>query len=199
MEDALAHPRWTMGPKITIDSATMMNKGLEVIEAHYLFGIPYDAIHVVIHPQSIVHSLVEFIDGSMIAQLGPTDMRIPIQYALTYPGRKEAPAGFADLVEHAKLTFETTDDTTFPCLSYAVEAGKRGGACPAVINAANEEAVAAFLKGEIGFPDISELVGDALMTYKDCAADTVEELEAAEQKTRRRTLELIDGMNVIRS
>ena len=193
MEDALAHPRWTMGPKITIDSSTMMNKGLEVIEAHYLFGLEYDAIHVVVHPQSIVHSLVEFVDGSMIAQLGPTDMRVPIQYALTYPRRKPAPAGFADLVEHSRLTFEKTDDETFPCLSYAIDAGKRGGAYPAVINAANEEAVAAFLKGEIGYPDIAELIEDALLAYKPGAAATVEDLEAAEGWARQRARTAIEA------
>jgi 1-deoxy-D-xylulose-5-phosphate reductoisomerase len=186
VEDALAHPRWSMGPKITIDSATMMNKGLEVIEAHYLFGLPYDEIDIVVHPQSIVHSLVEFVDGSIMAQLGPTDMRVPIQYALTYPRRRPAPAGFADLVQLSKLTFEKPDYDNFPCLGYAFEAGRKGGTYPAVMNAANEEGVAAFLTAEFGFNDIPEMIAEIMSEHDAEAADTVETLERAENWARGR-------------
>lgn len=184
VEDALAHPRWTMGPKITIDSATMMNKGLEVIEAHYLFGLPYERIDVVVHPQSIIHSLVEFVDGSMMAQLGPTDMRIPIQYALTYPRRRPAPAGFADLISLSKLTFEKPDNKNFPCLEYAYWAGREGGTYPAVMNAANEEAVAAFLLADLAFTEIAELIEEVIAEHTAKEADSVETLEAAETWAR---------------
>ena len=195
VEDALAHPRWTMGPKITIDSATMMNKGLEVIEAHHLFSQRYDRIDVVIHPQSIVHSMVEFMDGSVLAQLGPTDMRIPIQYALTYPDRKTAPAGFTDLVEINRLTFEKPDLETFPCLAYAYEAGRTGGTCPAVLSAANEEVVAAFLKDDIRFSDIAEIILEVMESYKGEAADSVEAIEKAESWARGRTSAIITRLS----
>jgi 1-deoxy-D-xylulose-5-phosphate reductoisomerase len=184
VEDALAHPRWTMGPKITIDSATLMNKGLEVIEAHYLFGLPYERIDVVVHPQSIVHSLVEFLDGSVKAQLGPTDMRLPIQYALTYPVRRPATADFIDLINLSKLTFEAADVKTFPCLEYAYEAGRRGGTYPAAINAANEEAVAAFLKADIGLSDIPAVIEEILEDHQATAADSIEAIEKAETSAR---------------
>jgi 1-deoxy-D-xylulose-5-phosphate reductoisomerase len=184
VEDALAHPRWTMGPKITIDSATLMNKGLEVIEAHYLFGLPYDQIDVVVHPQSIIHSLVEFTDGSVMAQLGPTDMRLPIQYALTYPNRRPSQAGYIDLAHIGKLTFEQPDRETFPCLTYAYEAGRRGGTFPAAINAANEEAVAAFLKADIGLPDIPAVVEEILESHQAEPADSIERIENAETWAR---------------
>lgn len=184
--DALAHPRWTMGPKITIDSATMMNKGLEVIEAHYLFGVPYDRIDVVVHPQSIIHSLVEFVDGSVIAQLGPTDMRLPIQYALTYPDRRPTPAGSIDLVALAELDFESPDNDAFPCLSYAYQAGRAGGTAPAVLNAANEQAVAAFLNGACGFRDIANCVKEVLDSHTIVTAESVEVLEEAERWARER-------------
>lgn len=184
VEDALAHPRWTMGPKITIDSATLMNKGLEVIEAHFLFGLPYEKIDVVVHPQSIVHSLVEFVDGSVISQLGPTDMRLPIQYALTYPSRRPTPAGFIDLIHLGKLTFEAADKKTFPCLEYAYEAGLRGGTYPAAVNAANEEAVAAFLKADIGLPDIPVVIEEILESHEASPADSIEAVEKAENSAR---------------
>ncbi len=158
VEQALAHPRWTMGPKITIDSATLMNKGLEVIEARWLFDIPYEKIDVVVHPQSIIHSMVEFEDGSIKAHLGQTDMRIPIQYALSYPDRLPSPLESLDLVEVGQLTFEKPDTDNFPCLSYAFEAIKLGKTYPAVLNAANEEAVAAFLDGQIRFTDIPRTI-----------------------------------------
>lgn len=184
VEDALAHPRWTMGPKITIDSSTLMNKGLEVIEAHFLFGMAYEQIDVVVHPQSIVHSLVEFVDGSVKAQLGPTDMRLPIQYALTYPSRRPAIAGSIDLIHLGKLTFEEADKKNFPCLAYAYEAGRRGGTYPAAVNAANEEAVSAFLKAEIGLTDIPAVIEEILESHEACAADSIETIEKAEQSTR---------------
>ncbi len=155
---ALAHPTWQMGGKITIDSATLMNKGLEVIEAHWLFGLDYDRIRVVIHPQSVVHSMIEMVDGSLLAQLGPADMRLPIQYALTYPKRKENPFSRLDLYKLSKLEFYPPDFKRFPCLALAYEAGKTGGTMPAVLNAANEEAVQAFLTKRIKFLDIPRLI-----------------------------------------
>lgn len=184
VEDALAHPRWTMGPKITIDSATLMNKGLEVIEAHFLFGLSYEKIDVVVHPQSVVHSLVEFVDGSVISQLGPTDMRLPIQYALTYPKRRPTPAGFIDLINLNKLTFEAADSRTFPCLDYAYEAGRLGGTYPAAVNAANEEAVAAFLRADIGLPDIPAVIEEILESHEASPADSIEAIEKAESSAR---------------
>ncbi len=186
LEEALAHPRWTMGPKITIDSATMMNKGLEVIEAHFLFGVPYDQIDVVVHPQSIVHSLVEYVDGSLIGHLGPTDMRIPIQYALSYPRRRMAPAGTINLVELGELNFQAPDNEAFPCLSYAYRAGRAGGTAPAVLNAANEVAVAAFRSGACGFTDISDCVEEVLGSHTILPVDSVEVLEEAERWARER-------------
>ncbi|NLY91025.1 MAG: 1-deoxy-D-xylulose-5-phosphate reductoisomerase [Firmicutes bacterium] len=164
-EAALAHPTWRMGGKITIDSATLMNKGLEVIEAHWLFGLPYDRIQVVIHPQSIVHSLIELVDGCLLAQLGPADMRLPIQYALTFPERKENPFSRLDLYHLSALEFYPPDFTRFPCLELAYAAGKAGGALPAVLNAANEEAVRAFLAGGIGFLEIPRLVERVMNAY----------------------------------
>lgn len=158
VEEALAHPRWTMGPKITIDSATLMNKGLEVIEAHWLFDIPYKKIDVLVHPQSIIHSMVEFEDGSIKAHLGQTDMRIPIQYALSYPDRLDSPLPSLDFIELGKLTFEAPDTENFPCLGYAFDAIKLGKTYPAVLNAANEEAVTAFLNKKIKFTDIPAIV-----------------------------------------
>ena len=166
VEEALAHPRWVMGPKITIDSATLMNKGLEVIEAHWLFNIPYEKIEVLVHPQSIIHSMVEFTDGSIKAHLGQTDMRIPIQYALSYPERLSSPLPPLNFIEIGKLTFEAPDVGNFPCLRYAYEAAELGGTYPAVLNAANEEAVAAFLSKRIGFTDIPRVVGDVLEAHE---------------------------------
>ncbi len=156
--DALKHPTWNMGPKITVDSSTWMNKGFEVIEAHWLFGMAYDAIDVVVHPQSIVHSLVEFEDHSVMAQLGLPDMTIPIQYALTYPKRMPSMAGQLKLSEIGKLEFMKVDYERFPCLKYAYDAGMQGGIMPAVLNAANEIAVAAFIEGRIGYLDIAKTI-----------------------------------------
>ena len=165
-EAALAHPTWRMGGKITIDSATLMNKGLEVIEAHWLFGLPYDRIKVVIHPQSIIHSLIELVDGSLLAQLGPADMRLPIQYALTFPERRENPFSRIDLYQLSDLQFYPPDFKRFPCLELAYAAGKTGGALPTVLNAANEEAVYAFLAGRIGFLAIPRLIERVMDAYE---------------------------------
>jgi 1-deoxy-D-xylulose-5-phosphate reductoisomerase len=157
-EEALKHPNWKMGSKITVDSSTMMNKGLEVIEAKWLFGLKPEQIEVLIHPQSIIHSMVEYIDGSIIAQLGPVDMKLPIQFALTYPKRAENKYPRLNFLEVGKLTFEKPDYTSFPCLRLAFEAVKAGGTMPAVLNAANEVAVNLFLKKEIGFLDIARII-----------------------------------------
>jgi 1-deoxy-D-xylulose-5-phosphate reductoisomerase len=166
---AIAHPNWSMGAKISVDSATMMNKGLELIEARYLFGLPSDRIDVLIHPQSVVHSLVEFVDGSVLAQLGAPDMRIPIAYALAWPERMATSARRLDLAAVARLDFEAPDLTRFPALRLAREALEKGGAAPIVLNAANEVAVAAFLAGRVRFPEIAKLVERAL-DRSDCAA-----------------------------
>ncbi len=155
---ALDHPRWKMGPKVTVDSATMMNKGLEVIEAHWLFGLPGDLIEVLIHPQSVVHSMVEFVDGSMLAQMGVTDMRLPIAFALGYPDRMALPFDSLDLAKTGKLEFFRPDLDVFKCLRLAYEALEKGGGAAATMNAANEEAVDAFLKGALPFKDISSVV-----------------------------------------
>ena len=159
---AVAHPNWSMGAKISVDSATLMNKGLELIEAHYLFGLPSERLDVVIHPQSVIHSMVEFVDGSILAQLGSPDMRIPIAYALAWPERMPTPAERLDFASIARLDFEEPDLERFPALRLAREALESGGGAPIVLNAANEVAVASFLAGEIGFPDIARLVQDAL-------------------------------------
>lgn len=180
VQDALAHPNWSMGPKITVDSASMMNKGLEVIEAKWLFGVGLDKIEVLIHPQSIVHSMVEYADGAVIAQLGMPDMRVPIQYALTYPMRVANPYPRLDLVKAGQLTFEAPDMTKLPCLTLAYEAMQAGGAMPAVLNAANEVAVAAFLNGRIGFTQIPVLIEKAMESYavkSDCTMDDILEAD----------------------
>ncbi len=156
-EEALRHPTWSMGPKITIDSATMMNKALELIEARWLFGLPGEKLDVVIHPQSIVHSMVEFVDGSVVAQLSPPDMRLPIQYALAYPERLPCPAPKFDFTRNITLEFEPPDPRRFPAVCLGHEAAVRGGTCGAVLNAANEEAVRGFLEGELRFSDIAEI------------------------------------------
>jgi 1-deoxy-D-xylulose-5-phosphate reductoisomerase len=162
IEEALAHPRWKMGPKITIDSATMMNKGLEIIEAHFLFDVAYERIEVVVHPQSVVHSMVEFKDGSVKAQLGIPDMHLPIAVALSYPERIEGVVAAPDLAAIGRLDFEALDPRRFPAVALARDAGRRGGTAPAVLNAANEEAVALFLEGRIRFPQVIALVEAAL-------------------------------------
>jgi 1-deoxy-D-xylulose-5-phosphate reductoisomerase len=166
-EDALNHPTWSMGEKITIDSATLVNKGLEVVEAHHLFGLPVDDIDVVIHPQSIVHSMVEFIDGAVMAQMGLPDMKIPIQFALTYPDRFRRDDPQLDLPALGKLTFEEPDFEKFPCLAMAYEACRRGGGFPAVFSVANEEAVAAFLQGAVRFGEIAEIIDAELQRHED--------------------------------
>ncbi len=163
--DALAHPTWAMGPKITVDSSTLMNKGLEVIEAHELFGLPYDAIDVVVHPQSIVHSMVEYSDGAAVAQLSMPDMRLPIGYALAYPDRLPVAFGAIDWTKLSSLDFEEPDRTVFPCLELAYRAGRAGDLAPAWLNAANEVAVAAFLAGQVAWTAIAEVVEGTLDRY----------------------------------
>ncbi len=189
-KEALNHPTWNMGAKITVDSATLMNKALEIIEAHWLFGAPYDAIEVVIHPQSIVHSMVEFRDGSVVAQMGLPDMRLPIQYALTYPDRLDGGLPPLTLDRMSSLDFMPPDRERFPSLDFAYEAGRRGGVAPAVLNAANEEAVKLFLAGKIGFLDIFDRIEDALRTLDINFAGGVEpsldEILAADRWARER-------------
>ena len=185
-EDALRHPNWAMGPKITVDSATLMNKGLEFIEAMWLFDLTPEKITVLIHPQSVVHSAVEFADGAVIAQLGTPDMRLPIQLALTWPERKPSPAPALDLTKTAPLTFEEPDLRRFPCLALAMEcAGHRGTADCAVMNAANEEAVGAFLRDQIGFTQIYGLVAAVLERLSGLPGGSLEEIVAADEAARR--------------
>jgi 1-deoxy-D-xylulose-5-phosphate reductoisomerase len=181
--EALAHPTWSMGAKITIDSATLANKGLEVIEAHFLFGLPYNRIEVVVHPTSIVHGLVRFRDGAAVAHLGYPDMRVPISYALTYPERAATSVPPLDLTE-APLEFFEPDTDTFRLLALAREAGERGGTFPCVFNAANEVAVAAFLDGRIGFLEIASLVEDALERADGAPARDLDELREADRRAR---------------
>jgi 1-deoxy-D-xylulose-5-phosphate reductoisomerase len=182
--DALAHPTWTMGAKITIDSATLANKGLEVIEAHFLFDLPYDRIEVVVHPTSIVHGLVRFRDGAAVAHLGYPDMRVPISYALTYPARAATPIPPLDLVEAGPLEFFEPDLDAFPLLRLAREAGERGGTFPCAFNAANEVAVAAFLAGRIGFLDIAAHVESVLARTDGAPARDLAELGEADRRAR---------------
>ena len=183
-ELALRHPNWSMGPKITVDSATLMNKGLEVIEAHQLFGVDYAQIEVVIHPQSMVHSLVEFRDGSLLAHLGQPDMRIPIQYALSYPERWGGPWPHLNLAQVGELTFQEPDYSNFPCLELAYGAGQIGGSMPAVLSAADEEAVNLFLRKEIGFLDIPRLVEGALGQHQKIDHPDLDTLLAVDQWAR---------------
>jgi 1-deoxy-D-xylulose-5-phosphate reductoisomerase len=188
--EALRHPNWSMGSKITIDSATLMNKGLEVIEAYWLFGLPAERIDVLIHPQSIVHSMVEFVDGSTKAQLGAPDMKVPIQYALTYPERLAAPHPRIDWQRISSLEFGRPDTARFPCLRLAYEALRSGGLAPAVLNAANEAAVELFLQDRIGFMDIPRLIEKALTQVPSCDVLTLEELAGCDAEARRRVKEL---------
>ena len=183
---AVAHPNWSMGAKISVDSATLMNKGLELIEAHYLFGLPSERIDIVIHPQSVVHSLVEFIDGSMLAQLGSPDMRIPIAYALAWPERIGTPAQKLNLASIGSLDFEEADLTRFPALRIARHALEQGGAAPIVLNAANEVAVASFLAGDIRFPDIAQMVEEALAESDFVNPRSIEDVLEIDRTTRRR-------------
>jgi len=183
--DALNHPTWTMGRKITIDSATLANKALEVIEAHHLFGIPYDRIDVVVHPQSVVHSFVEFVDGSVLAQLGVPSMELPVLYALTHPDRiADTGVPAFDPVALSPLTYEPVRHDAFPALGLGIRAGMAGGAAPAVFNAANEEAVARFLAGELSFGDIAPAIASALVAVGDAAGDTLEALVTADAAAR---------------
>ena len=186
--EALDHPNWSMGEKITIDSATLMNKGLEVIEAHWLFGFDANRISVIVHPQSVVHSMVEMVDGSIIAQLGVTDMKHPIQYALTYPERKEGCLESLDLTKLTRLTFEEPDLERFPCLGLAFDALKQGGTMPAVLNAANEIAVRAFLDGRLRLDQIAELNGSIMAEHTAEAASSLEIIVAADAWARERAI-----------
>jgi 1-deoxy-D-xylulose-5-phosphate reductoisomerase len=182
--DALRHPNWDMGAKITIDSATLMNKGLEVIEAHWLYDVPFEHIEVVIHPQSLVHSFVEFVDGSQKAQLGLPDMRIPIQYAIDHPQRRPGPAPRLDVRVHDRMTFEAPDDRRFPCLSIARAAGEAGPGASAVLIAADDVAVERFLAGSLGFTGIPRLVEEAVTRFSLPHAPGLEELEAIDAEVR---------------
>jgi 1-deoxy-D-xylulose-5-phosphate reductoisomerase len=186
VEDALNHPNWSMGAKITIDSATMMNKGLEVIEAHWLFSMSYDKIDVLMHKESIIHSMVEFHDSSVIAQLGTPDMRVPIQFALSYPDRLPLPSGNRlNLAEIGQLHFRKMDLERFRCLKYAYEAGRAGGTMPTVLNAANEAAVAAFLERKITFLQIEDLIERALSIHKNIKHPDLASIQEADMETRK--------------
>ncbi len=183
--DALRHPTWSMGSKVTIDSATLANKALEVIEAHFLFGVPYDDIEVVVHPQSIVHSMVETVDGSVLAQMGFPTMEIPVLYALSYPRRLAYATRRFDPVAAGPLTFEAVDRERFRAFGAGVDAGRAGGTAPAVFNAANEVAVAAFLAGELSFPGIADAALHALDGWDGAAADSLDAVLAADRRARR--------------
>ncbi len=191
---ALAHPRWTMGPKITIDSATLMNKGLEAIEAHHLFAAPYDRISIVVHPQSTVHSMVEFSDGSVKAHLGAADMRVPIQYALSHPDRWDAPCDPLDITALGSLEFQPADTGTFRCLATALEVGRVGGTLPAAMNAANEVAVAAFLDSAAGFLDIDAIVATVVAEHTTERVESFEQLEEVDARSRARAQELVAAL-----
>ncbi|HMC51162.1 MAG TPA: 1-deoxy-D-xylulose-5-phosphate reductoisomerase [Acidimicrobiales bacterium] len=192
VEDALAHPTWSMGPKITVDSSTLMNKGLEVIEAHELFGLAYGRIEVVVHPQSVVHSLVELLDGATFAQLSMPDMRLPIGYALSYPERPRSPFGLIDWSRLGRLDFETPDREAFPCLALAYAAGRAGGTAPAWLNAANEVAVEAFLSRRIRWVDIAASIAEALAAQDGGEAHGVEDVLEADRRAREITWREVD-------
>ena len=193
VEQALEHPSWRMGKKVTVDSATLMNKGLEIIEAHWLFSVPVDDITVLVHPQSIVHSMVEFVDGSVKAQLSPPDMRLPIQYALTYPDRlANDTLPSLDWSEFPGLAFESPDMDRFPCLRLAVEAGREGGTCPAAICAADDAAVELFLSRRIKFTDIPVLVERVLEQHRKISQPSLEEIMAADAEAREAVLKLVE-------
>jgi 1-deoxy-D-xylulose-5-phosphate reductoisomerase len=184
-EQALAHPTWSMGPKITVDSATLMNKGLELIEAHFLFALPYERIEVVVHPTSVVHALVRLRDGASLAHLGYPDMRVPISYALTYPERAATPIEPLDLAGGLLLEFGAPDDEAFPCLRLARAAGETGGTAPCILNAANEVAVAAFLEGALPFLGIPDVVERTLTRLDPAPAGSLDELVDADAEARR--------------
>ena len=193
VDEALAHPTWSMGPKVTVDSATLMNKGLEVIEAHYLFGFCYDDIEVVVHPQSVVHAAVRCADGTMVLQAAPPDMRLPIQSALTWPFTAHGVTSTIDLAEVGRLTFEPVDRARFPSLDLAYEAGRTGGSLPAVMNAANEEAVKAFIEGRLGFADISRVVAAVMEAHTPVELRSLEDVEAADGEGRKLATATMEG------
>ena len=194
LAQCLKHPNWSMGPKVTLDSSTLANKGLEVMEAHWLFDMPYDKIDVVVHPQSIVHSLVEFCDGSVIAQLGEPDMRLPIQYALSWPDRFGYSFEQLDLVKAASLTFEAPDLEAFPSLKIAVDCGKAGGTLPCAFNAANEEAVNAFLHDKIKYLDIPYITAAVTQAHDNVAEPQIEDIEQADAWARAEAQRVIEGL-----
>ena len=197
VEKALQHPTWKMGKKVTIDSATLMNKGLEAIEAHWLFSIPFEGIEIVIHPNSIVHSLVEFSDGSVKAQLSPPDMHLPIQYALSYPERLFNPRlQRLDLIKINSLTFEKVNYNNFPCLSLALEAGKSGGTYPAVLCAADDIAVNLFLNKQIRFTGIPEIIDETISTHKGTASPTLDEILIADEWARDTAIQIAKKRNL---
>jgi 1-deoxy-D-xylulose-5-phosphate reductoisomerase len=189
--EAVAHPNWVMGRKISVDSATMMNKGLEVIEAHWLFGLPAQQIEVVIHPQSVIHSMVSYVDGSVLAQLGNPDMRTPIAHALAYPERMQSGVKSVDLTQIAKLTFEQPDMLRFPCLKLAYDALNTGGSAPAILNAANEIAVQAFLDGRIGFRMIDQLIARVMDALPGVALDDIAAVFEQDRRARELTTSLL--------
>ena len=190
-EQACAHPNWDMGRKISVDSATMMNKGLELIEACWLFGVSSDEVEVVIHPQSIVHSMVEYVDGSVLAQLGNPDMRTPIAHAMAWPERIASGVGSLDIISTAQLDFEAPDLERFPCLSLAMEAARRGGGAPAVLNAANEVAVDAFLNNKISFTQIADIVSEVLNQMDIPEPDSLEAVQLCDQQARQYAMNLV--------
>lgn len=192
-EQALKHPNWEMGAKITIDSASLMNKGLELIEARWLFGLTHDQIDVIVHPQSIIHSIVQFEDGSMKAQMGLPDMKLPIQYALGYPVRLKSTFPRFDFLKYPSLTFEKPDSETFRNLALAIEAMKSGGNLPCIVNAANEIAVSAFLKDQVGFLEMSDIISDCMQNISFVKNPTYEDYVATDTETRKKALELISS------
>ena len=194
LAQCLNHPNWSMGKKITVDSSTLANKGLEVIEAHWLFNMPYEKIDVVVHPQSIIHSLVEFCDGSVIAQLGEPDMRLPIQYALSYPCRYHKAFDQLDLIKAGTLTFEAPDMEAFPSLRIAIDCGKAGGTLPCVFNAANEEAVYAFLDNKIKYLDIPYITEKVASLHKNIATPCIEDIERADAEARAAAQSIIANL-----
>jgi 1-deoxy-D-xylulose-5-phosphate reductoisomerase len=195
-EEALKHPTWRMGRKITIDSATLMNKGLEVIEAHWLFGVGPDQIDVVIHPQSVIHSMVEFVDGSIIAQLGVTDMRLPIQYAFSYPDRWPAALPSLDLARAGRLEFEVADTRAFPCLALAYRALSAERSLPVVLNAANETAVARFLDGRLGFTSIAQVIERTMDAHRAAPVETLAQVRAVDRWAREYSQEIARGVEL---
>jgi 1-deoxy-D-xylulose-5-phosphate reductoisomerase len=197
-EEAVNHPKWKMGKKITVDSATLMNKGLEIIEARWLFGVPVEQVEVLIHPEAIVHSMVEFLDGSVLAQLAVPDMRLPIQYALTYPERLPSPVASVDFPSLAKLTFEAPDPEKFPCLRLAYAVARQGGTAPCVFNAANEVAVAAFLERRIRLPEIPAVIEEVVARRRGGPGRTLEEILAADRWARETAEELVSQSAPVR-